>query len=121
VRIEPGIHTPSSAPNRGTTSPQRLERTQTVTEPKFAPLTELLGPSRLQPINLRVKSCLIEEARRHNVNISEVLCHALFQHLRQLRRERWLAESFPAIATYNRRVDDDGLLLDVLNNYHWDE
>jgi len=92
-----------------------------VTEPKFAPLTELLGPSRLQPINLRVKSCLIEEARRHNVNISEVLGHALFQRLRQLRRERWLAESFPAIATYNRRVDDEGLLLDVLNNYHWDE
>jgi len=92
-----------------------------VTEPKFAPLTELLGPSRLQPINLRVKSCLIEEARRHNVNISEVLGHALFQHLRQLRRERWLAESFPAIATYNRRVDDEGLLLDVLNNYNWDE
>jgi antitoxin CcdA len=92
-----------------------------VTEPKFAPLTELLGPSRLQPINLRVKACLIAEARRLDVNISEVLSHALFQHLRQLRRERWLAESFPAIATYNRRVDDDGLLLDVLNNYHWDE
>jgi len=108
-------------PGHGPRHPRRRERTHAVTEPKFAPLTELLAPSRLQPINLRVKACLIEEARRHNVNISEVLGHALFQRLRQLRRERWLAESFPAIATYNRRVDDEGLLLDVLNNYHWDE
>lgn len=35
-----------------------------------------------------MKACLIAEARRHNVNISEVLGDALFQHLRQLRRER---------------------------------
>lgn len=91
-----------------------------MTHPKIAPLTHLLAPAPLQRINLRVKSTLVAEARLHDVNISDVLNRALFQHLRELRRERWLSESFPAIATYNRRVDDDGLLVDTLFNYLWD-
>jgi len=86
-----------------------------VTEPEYPPLTELLAPSRLQPINLRVKASLVAEARRHDVNISEVLNRALLQHLRQLRRERWLADSFAAIHAYNCRVESEGLLLDVLH------
>jgi len=91
-----------------------------MTEPEFAPLTRLLAPAERQSINLRVKSTLVAEARRHDVNISEVLNRALLQHLRELRRERWLAASFPAIVAYNRRVDD-GLLLDVLGNARCDE
>jgi len=74
----------------------------------------------LQPINLRVKSTLVAEARLHNVNISDVLNRALIQHLRELRREHWLAASFAAITHYNGRVDDDGLLVDVLFNHLWD-
>jgi antitoxin CcdA len=91
-----------------------------VTEPEFPPLTQLLAPSRLQPINLRVKASLVAEARRHDVNISEVLNRALLRHLRELRRERWLAASFAAVTAYNARVDDDGLLVDVLFNHLWD-
>jgi len=81
----------------------------------------LLAPAPLQPINLRVKSTLVAEARLHNVNISEVLNRALIRHLRELRRERWLADSFAAVTHYNRCVEDDGLLLDVLFNDRWDE
>lgn len=91
-----------------------------MTQPKIAPLTHLLAPAPLQPINLRVKSTLVAEARLHNVNISDVLNRALIQHLRELRRERWLAASFAATTTYNHRVDDDGLLVDVLFNHLWD-
>lgn len=89
-------------------------RIHTVTEPEFPPLTQLLAPSRLQPINLRVKASLVAEARRHDVNISEVLNRALLAHLRQLRRERWLGDAFAAIHAYNVRVENEGLLLDAL-------
>jgi antitoxin CcdA len=92
-----------------------------VIEPEFPPLTQLLAPSRLQPINLRVKASLVAEARRHDVNISEVLNRALLQHLRQLRRERWLGDAFAAIHAYNVRVENEGLLLDVLNDGQRDE
>jgi post-segregation antitoxin (ccd killing protein) len=96
-------------------------RTRTVTEREFPPLTELLAPSRLQPINLRVKASLVAEARRHDVNISEVLNRALLEHLRQLRRERWLGDAFAAIHAYNVRVETEGLLLDALSSDRSDE
>jgi post-segregation antitoxin (ccd killing protein) len=77
----------------------------------------LSAPAPRQRINLLVKSTLLAEARRHGINISDVLNEALYRHVRQVRRERWLADSYPAIATYNRRVATDGLLIDA----HWDE
>ena len=52
-----------------------------MTEPEFPPLTQLLARSRLQPINLRVKASLVAEARRHDVNISDVLNRALLDAL----------------------------------------
>ena len=60
---------------------------------------------------------LLAEARRHDVNLSDVLNAALHKHVRAVRRESWLAKHYPAIATYNRRVKADGLLSDAL----WDE
>lgn len=91
-----------------------------MTPRKIAPLTHLLAPAPLQPINLRVKSTLVAEARLNKVNISDVLNRALIQHLRELRREQWLAASFDAVTTYNARVHDDGLLVDTLFNHLWD-
>lgn len=63
-------------------------------------------------VNLFVDSELLDEARRMNVNISE----SLEQHLRSLIRaeqeRRWLEENREAIAHYNRRVTEHGLLSD---------
>ena len=63
-------------------------------------------------VNLFVDSELLDEARRMNINISE----SLEQHLRSLIRagqeRRWLEENREAIAHYNRRVAEHGLLSD---------
>lgn len=91
-----------------------------MTPRRIVPLTQLLAPAPLKPINLRVRSTLVDEARLRNVNISDVLNRALIRHLRELRREQWLAASFNAVTTYNARVDDDGLLVDALFNHLWD-
>jgi post-segregation antitoxin (ccd killing protein) len=77
----------------------------------------LNAPASNQRVNLLVKSTLLAEARRYNVNISDVLNVALYRHVRQVRREQWLADSYPGIAIYNRRVEADGLLSDAL----WDD
>lgn len=78
---------------------------------------DLSAPASRKRVNLLVKSTLLAEARRYNVNISDVLNEALHQHVRRVRREHWLANSYPAIAVYNRGVKTDGLLTTVL----WDE
>lgn len=85
--------------------------------PSTIPPAGLNAPSSRQRINLLVKSTLIAEARRYNVNISNVLNDALDEHVRRVRREQWLASTYPAVATYNRRVETEGLLSTVL----WDE
>ena len=63
-------------------------------------------------VNLFGDSELLDEARRMNINISE----SLEQHLRSLIRagqeRRWLEENREAIAHYNRRVAEHGLLAD---------
>lgn len=77
----------------------------------------LSAPANFDRVNLRVKSTLLAEARRYDVNLSDVLNAALRKHVRAVRRERWLATHYPAIAIYNRRVEADGLLSDAL----WDD
>jgi len=68
--------------------------------------------ARKRAVNLFVDSELLDEARRMNINISE----SLEQHLRSLIRagqeRRWLEENREAIAHYNRRVAEHGLLSD---------
>lgn len=57
---------------------------------------------------------LLDEARRMSINISE----NLERHLRGLvgaeQERRWLKENREAIAQYNRRVAEQGLLADGL-------
>ena len=50
-----------------------------------------------------------------------MLNRALLQHLRQLRRERWLGDAFAAIHAYNVRVESEGLLLDASSDDRFDE
>jgi post-segregation antitoxin (ccd killing protein) len=77
----------------------------------------LSAPASFERVNLSVKSTLLAEARRYDVNLSDVLNAALHRHVLAVRREHWLANHYAAIATYNRRVEADGLLSDAL----WDE
>jgi len=63
-------------------------------------------------VNLFVDAELLDEARRMNINISETLELRLRGLVRAERERRWLQENQEAIAHYNRRVAEHGLLSD---------
>lgn len=68
--------------------------------------------SKKRAVNLFVDVELLDEARRMNVNISETLEQRLRGLIRAERERRWLEENREAIAQYNRRVAEHGLLSD---------
>ena len=63
-------------------------------------------------VNLFVDVELLDEARRMNINISETLEQRLRGLVRAEQEKRWLQENRDAIAFYNRRVAERGLLSD---------
>jgi antitoxin CcdA len=63
-------------------------------------------------VNLFVDVELLDEARRMNINISETLEQRLRGLVRAEQEKRWLQENQEAIAYYNRRVAERGLLSD---------
>ena len=68
--------------------------------------------SKKRAVNLFVDVELLDEARRMNVNISETLEQRLRGLIRAEQERRWLEENQEAIAQYNRRVAEHGLLSD---------
>jgi antitoxin CcdA len=68
--------------------------------------------SKKRAVNLFVDVELLDEARRMNVNISETLEQRLRGLIRAEQERRWLEENREAIAQYNRRVAEHGLLSD---------
>jgi antitoxin CcdA len=69
-------------------------------------------PTRKRAVNLFVDAELLEDARRMQINISDTLEQRLRNLVRVEREKRWLAENQDAIAAYNRRVAEHGLLAD---------
>jgi len=63
-------------------------------------------------VNLFVDVELLDEARRMNINISETLEQRLRGLVRAEQERRWLQDNQEAIAYYNRRVAERGLLAD---------
>jgi antitoxin CcdA len=63
-------------------------------------------------VNLFVDVELLDEARRMNINISETLEQRLRGLVRAEQERRWLHDNQEAIAHYNRRVAERGLLSD---------
>jgi len=63
-------------------------------------------------VNLFVDAELLDDARRMEINISDTLEQRLRTLVRVEREKRWLSENQEAIAAYNRRVAEHGLLSD---------
>jgi antitoxin CcdA len=68
--------------------------------------------ARKRAVNLFVEVELLDEARRLNINISETLEQRLRSLVRAEHERRWLEDNQEAIAQYNRRVAELGLLSD---------
>jgi antitoxin CcdA len=69
-------------------------------------------PVKKRAVNLFVDSELLDHARRMRINISETLERRLRSLVRTELERQWLKDNQDAIAQYNRRVAEHGLLSD---------
>jgi antitoxin CcdA len=69
-------------------------------------------PAKKRAVNLFVDAELLDEARHLQINLSETLEGRLQTLVRAEQERRWLQENQEAIACYNRRVAERGLLSD---------
>jgi len=69
-------------------------------------------PAKKRAVNLFVDVELLDEARRLNINMSETLEQRLHGIVRAERERRWMQDNQEAIAHYNRRVAERGLISD---------
>jgi len=62
--------------------------------------------------NLSVRADIVREAKELGLNLSEVFESAVADAVRRRRQELWLEENKDAIASYNARVERDGVFSD---------
>jgi antitoxin CcdA len=71
--------------------------------------------TRRRPLNLTIRTDIIEEAKAYNINASEVSEIALAAAVKKAKEDEWLKQAAPAIKAHNERVRKTGPLL----NPHW--
>jgi antitoxin CcdA len=64
--------------------------------------------------NLSLSASLVEEAKELGVNISVAAASGLEQAVTKRRAERWIEANAPALDSYNRYVEVNGLPLEKL-------
>jgi antitoxin CcdA len=69
-------------------------------------------PVKKRAVNLFVDAELLDHARRLRINISDTLERRLRSLVRAELERQWLEDNREAIAHYNRRVAEQGLLSD---------
>jgi len=61
--------------------------------------------------NISIRSDLIEEARKLNINISKACERGLEEQVKKSMREAWLEENRAALDSWNKWVEENGLPL----------
>ncbi len=72
---------------------------------------------RKKPANLSVDSVLLEDAKRMNINLSQVFEAGLNAAIRQRRREEWLKNNRAALEAYNEHIEADGVFSDGMRTF----
>jgi antitoxin CcdA len=62
--------------------------------------------------NLSARADIVREAKELGLNLSEVFESAVADAVKRRRQELWLEENKDAIASYNARVERDGVFSD---------
>jgi antitoxin CcdA len=73
--------------------------------------------SRKKSANLSVDSKLLDDAKRLNLNLSQVFEAGLDQAIRQKQRENWLRENQSALDAYNDYVEKHGVFSNGLRSF----
>ena len=72
---------------------------------------------RKKAANLSVDSALLDDAKRLNLNLSQVFEAGLSAAIRQRRREKWLQDDRAALDAYNEHIEADGVFSDGLRSF----
>lgn len=67
-----------------------------------------------RPVNLSLDAGAVEQARRYGLNLSRIAGEAIEKAVKAEAAARWQAENAEAIAAYNRLVEEEGLLSDLV-------
>ncbi len=73
--------------------------------------------SRKKAANLSIDSGLLEQARRLNLNLSQVLEAGLVESIRRHEREQWLEKNRAALDAYNEQVERHGVFSDGVRSF----
>ena len=74
-------------------------------------------PRRRRSTNLTIDPVLVSEGKAAGLNLSKIAEDAIRVALRRKQQEQWLTENAEAIAAYNRRVDDRGMVNEGLRQF----
>ena len=72
---------------------------------------------RKKAANLSIDRDLLEQARRLNLNLSQVLEAGLSESIRQHERGQWLRKNRAALDAYNELVEKHGVFSDGLRSF----
>jgi antitoxin CcdA len=77
----------------------------------------MLETSIRKPVNLKVDSSLVQEARALDINLSREFETHLAEVVRLKKQARWLVENREALEAYNEHVERDGVFSDGLRGF----
>ena len=81
------------------------------------PAPPAVARPRKKAANLSIDSGLLEQARRLNLNLSQVLEAGLAETIRRHEREQWLEKNRAALEAYNDHVEKHGVFSDGLRSF----
>ena len=67
--------------------------------------------------NLTIDPILVSEGKAAGLNLSKIAEDAIRLALRSRQQEQWLKENAEAIAAYNRRIEEHGMVNDGLRQF----
>ena len=70
-----------------------------------------------KPTNVSINRDLLQQAKEHQINLSQALELRLAELLREQRQQQWLQENQEAVEAYNRRVETNGLYSDGVRRF----
>ena len=70
-----------------------------------------------KPTNVSINRDLLQQAKKHQINLSQALELRLAELLREQKQQQWLQENQEAVEAYNRRVETNGLFSDGVRRF----
>jgi antitoxin CcdA len=70
-----------------------------------------------KPTNVSINRDLLQQAKDHQINLSQALELRLAELLREQKQQQWLRENQDAVEEYNRRIEGNGVFSDGMRKF----